>query len=290
LSQQRRLLSALLCLVSALLYGVPALGQAAAPPSTVWLERMAQSMNELTYRGVLSYARDGHLESLRITHAVVEGEPMERLEHLDGERRELIRRGKQLTCIQLDQRFNLFLSRPRTGEGLSGINDHYNVLPGKQERIAGRYAIAVAIMPRDALRYGYRLSLDRDTALLLRSEVVDITGKVLERVQFVDIEIGLPPKKEWFALPESAKPAGAVHAVNADEVLPIERVLEVAQMPWRPQWLPPGFTLAVAPHKPSEDVLTYSDGLAVLSIFIETTQDKAPASPGQASQGATVAY
>src|SRR5690606_25179457 len=122
LLQQRRLLSALLCLVSALLYGVPALAQAAPSSSTVWLERMAQ---------------------------------------LEGERRELIRRGKQLTCIQLDQRFNLFLSRPRTGEGLSGINDHYNVLPGKQERIAGRDAIAVAIMPRDALRYGYRLSLDR---------------------------------------------------------------------------------------------------------------------------------
>ena len=59
-------------------------------------------------------------------------------------------------------------------------------------------------------------------------------------------------------------------------------------MPWRPQWLPEGFVLLVAPRRPSDDVLTYSDGLAVLSVFVAASESQS-AETGRAAQGATVA-
>ncbi len=277
----RRLLSALLCSASVLACAdESAAGRA---QTEQWLNRLARSMGELNYRGVLSYARDNHLESVRITHGILDGEEFERLEHLDGQHREVIRRGKQLTCIQLGQRFNLLFHRRLLKDGLAGLDPYYEVRIGSEDRVAGRRATIVSIRPRDGFRYGYRLALDNDSGLLLRSESLDAAGRVLERLQFVEVEIGQPLKKEWLG---DASPA----AKQPDDRVAIERVVEEAQMPWRPRWLPPGFVLSVAPHRPSEDVLTYSDGIAVLSVFVEAATADLPSGPGRALQGATIAY
>jgi sigma-E factor negative regulatory protein RseB len=121
--------------------------------------------------------------------------------------------------------------------------------------------------------------------LLLRSEAFDANGQMLERLQFVDIEISKTVKPEWLtgiaAQPQPDVVDNIPHA--------IDRVIEETQMSWRPRWLPPGFVLALAPHHPSEDVLTYSDGLAVLSIFVAPAPNGLPADAGWAAQGATVA-
>lgn len=278
-STLRRLLSALLCLAAPFV-------QAAAPApdnasAAAWLNRLAHS-SELSYRGVLSYARADHLESLRVTHGIFNGEKFERLEHLDGARREVIRHGQQLTCIQLGEHFNRFFQRQPSPTDIATLDPYYSVAIGDEDRIAGRRAITLTIAPRDTLRYGYRLALDYDTGLLLRSETLNGKGQVLERLQFVEVEIGQPLKKEW--LGDSV----ATHSNGADKDL-VERVVEESQMPWRPQWLPEGFVLSVAPRRPSDDVLTYSDGLAVLSIFVATASESQSAETGKAAQGATVA-
>jgi sigma-E factor negative regulatory protein RseB len=54
------------------------------------------------------------------------------------------------------------------------------------------------------------------------------------------------------------------------------------------QWLPPGFTPLQTPGE--SRVLSYSDGLAVLSIFVEPEPESAARVEGQARQGATSAY
>lgn len=249
-----------------------------------WLERLAHSMSELNYRGVLSYERGDHLESLRVTHAVIDGEAFERLEHLDGEHREVIRRGEQLLCIQLGQHLNTLLHKPVLKTGLTGLDPYYDVQTGSAGRVAGRPSIDISIKPRDAYRFGYRLALDRDTGLLLRSEALDADGRIMERLQFVDVEIAKTLKPEWL------RGADLSAAPKSSETHNIERVIEETQMPWRPQWLPPGFVLALAPHRPSDDVLTYSDGLAVLSIFVAPGAANMPAGAGRAKQGATIAF
>ena len=45
-------------------------------------------------------------------------------------------------------------------------------------------------MPRDEDRFGYRLWLDEETRLLLKSELIDAEGNALEIFQFNSIVIG----------------------------------------------------------------------------------------------------
>lgn len=273
----RRLLSALLFISSASSWSD-------TEPSAAWLDRLAH-MDELNYRGVLTYTRGDHQESLRVTHGTYNGELYDRLEYLDGARREVIRHGEQLTCIQLGQRLDrLLLHRHLLKAGLANLDAYYVISVSEEGRIAGRRAITLNIKPRDEFRFGYRLALDYDTGLLLRSESLNHFGHVLERLQFVDVQIGEPLKKEWLG------DVRVMSAKSAPDPMPIERVIEESQMSWRPQWLPPGFSLALAPNRSGVDVLTYSDGVAVLSIFVEATKDPLPRGAGSAIQGATVAY
>ena len=166
-------------------------------------------MDELSFRGVLTYTRDDHQESLRVTHGLYNGELYERLEHLDGERREVIRHGEQLTCIQLGQRLDRLFHRHLLKEGLADLDSNYVISIGDEMRIAGRRAIALNIKPRDEFRYGYRLALDYDTGLLLRFESLNHAGHVLERLQFVDVQIGEPLKREWLGDAGAAPAKGA---------------------------------------------------------------------------------
>ena len=239
-------------------------------------------MSELNYRGIMTYTRGEHQEAVRVTHGMYNGEQYERLEHLDGERREVIRHGQQLICIQLGQRLDLLFHRHLLREGLAELDPYYEITVGGEDRVAGRRAINLSIKARDEFRFGYRLALDYDTGLLLRSESVDAMGHVLERLQFVEVDIGQPLKKEWLGDIRTAK--------AAPDPMPIDRVIEEGQMAWKPQWLPPGFALALAPHRPSEEVLTYSDGLAVISVFVEAHAGLLPSGDGSAAQGATNAY
>lgn len=288
MQRSRRLLSALLLWASVFVFAsvcivFPALSRADTADNVNWLDRLAH-MDELNYRGVLTYTRGDHQESLRVTHGIYNGELYERLEHLDGERREVLRHGDQLTCIQLGQRLDSLFHRHLLKTGLENLDPYYVIRVGGEGRVAGRRTITLNIKPRDEFRFGYRLDLDYDTGLLLRSESISPLGHVLERLQFVDVQIGQPLQKEWFgdALASSAK--------SAPDPMPIERVIEEGQMPWRPQWLPPGFSLALAPHRSSDDALTYSDGLAVFSVFVESAKEPLPLGGGSATQGATVAY
>ncbi len=278
----RRLLSALF-LVGWVVALPPAVRADEDAASARWLDRLAH-MEQLNFRGVLIYSREGHQESLRVTHGRYGAEIYERLEHLDGEHREIIRRDERLVCIQLGQRFERLLHRHLLRAGLDNLDPNYSVAVGAESRVAGRRAVTLDIKPRDDFRFAHRLAVDYETGLLLRAEALNRVGHVLERLQFVDVEISPVFKREWLG---EAQPAAARAAADP---LPIERVIEEGQMPWRPRWLPPGFTLALAPHRTGDNVLTYSDGLAVMSVFVEPAHEPLPSRAGIAKQGATVAY
>jgi len=250
-------------------------------PAAVWLGRFSRGMAELSYHGVLTYESGDHLESLRVTHGRVGGETYERLEHLDGDHREVIRRGEQLTCIYLGQRLSRLFRQPKGGHNgnLTGLEAHYDVRLEGESRVAGRRSMGVRIKPRDEYRFGYRLPLDYDTGLLLRSELLTADGRILERFQFVEVTIG-PLKPEWVSnepVVRNAVPASAP-------------AIAAAPPGWTPHWLPAGFALSNMPRATPEDVQTYSDGLAVMSVFVEPAEEPLPTAEGRAQQGATVAY
>lgn len=268
----------------------------------LWLERLSVGLNrsgveceenrQYSYRGVFIYQYGDHSESLRITHGRVDGQQYERLEHLDGERREIILRGEQLTRIQADNRLTRFYRKQNAlRAGLGDLQRNYILRSLGDTRIADRSAIVLAIEPRDELRYGYRLTLDQDTALILGWELLDNDDRMLERFRFTTIDIDDLLPAAWVAEPAGADALAS--APRGGESGPVANDGEPTAIDprWRPEWLPPGFDLTLPVSHPDEQVQTYSDGLAVISVFLERTDDvQHDMGDGVTRRGATVAY
>jgi sigma-E factor negative regulatory protein RseB len=256
------------------------------------LDRMSHSFRELNYQGSFSFEQGGSMQSLRIAHAVIDGEEYERLQYMDGDKREIIRRGHALNCVHpghhllrfYEQQQNLRFSPVNE----AGIGEFYQFVLAGQGRVAGRDVDNLLISPKDSHRFGYRLSLDKESGLLLRTELIGRNNEVLERFQFADIIIGEPLDKAFFD--------GAEYSYHAEHIAPTEDkpVQIVAERSWQLKWLPRGFTPVVANRKVlNDDMATFTDGLTVFSVFLERNVDAqslARGAEGSAQKGATTAY
>ncbi|MCC5887347.1 MAG: MucB/RseB C-terminal domain-containing protein [Gammaproteobacteria bacterium] len=291
----------------------------------VWLDRMHTALAELSYHGEFSYFHGGELASLSIAHAVRDGVRHERLVHLNGTPREVVRHGDKVTCVLHpgDRLIDLEESVPAGpfaqsyGRVLDGLPKGYRAMLTGEDRIAGRMAVQLRIEPEESDRYGYRLWLDRETALLLRSELLDSSDKPLEIFQFVRIEIGGPieasmleaSKGDHLVMHELVKRERvapgrmAAERAGAAPSLAVETLAAAASpapapegqdVEWEAGWLPSGFAMASAdirrvPSRPDSVAnLVYSDGMATFSVFLE----RAPANLAPvhvARHGATVA-
>lgn len=278
----------LLCLA-----GAP--GRAEDPAN--WLGEMDRAFADLDYDGVFSYYTGTDLATLRIVHKVVGGERRERLVHLDGAPREIVRRGDELARILLpgDRHLELEDSIPSGpfarafASSFGRIPGHYSLAYGGESRIAGRLADQVIVTPRDADRYGYRLWLDRENRLLLRSEMLGTQGERLEIFQFASIQFGdqvdpaaLEPTRRRDARVLRFRLAGDPRAASR------------SPGGWRAGWLPPGFSMAMADvrrapaQRSAVYTMMYTDGLAAFSLFVE--EMPAAKAPRMVSRhGATVA-
>ncbi len=290
--------TALRCIGLLVLVLLASVVRAASPESPeAWLERMNVALSELTYQGEFSYFHGGDLSSLQLAHAVVDGTRHERLVHLNGSPREIIRKGDRVTCIlhpgdrllDLDESIPAGPFAQAYSRSLTSLPDDYSARFGPSDRIAGRDAIQIEIAPASADRYGYRLWLDRETALLLRSELVDGSDRPLEIFQFVRIEIGGDVDMAMLEAPDGDDFV-QYHLTFADD----EAERESGQVDWEPGWLPSGFEMAswdirrVPAREHAVASMVYSDGLASFSIFLERAPD-AQSPVHHARHGATVA-
>ena len=278
--------------------------QAADAQSTnVLLQRMNDAFVNLSYDGLFSYFNGGELASLRVVHKVVDGVQRERLVHLNGAPREIVRHGDDVSCIVMPGDDLIMLensipagpfARAFLGQ-FDRIADTYMVGEYGEGRVAGRLATRVAISPKDNHRYGYRLWLDQETALLLRSELVDHEGNKLEIFMFSQLRFGdavLDSDLE----PEDAQGAMISHLTlqPANKQVLTAPVEADTSMRWATRWLPAGFKMATADlrRKPASGQnvrsLMYTDGLAAFSIFIEPMPERGAASM-VSQNGATVA-
>ena len=269
----------------------------AAPPAT-WLDDMNRAFTALDYDGVFSYYAGADMATLRVVHMVVDGERQERLAHLNGPPREIIRRGASVACILSpdDALAELAASIPAGpfARAFSGsfdrISSHYGVSYSGLGRVAGRAAHRIAVTPKDRDRYGYRLWLDRDNRLLLRSELVDADGARLELFQFTHILFGEDVSPAALE-PDAGEGMRITHFKFANSAA---ASLEQPAKRWRSGWVPAGFSMAAADirHTPAKrkqvNTLMYTDGLTAFSIFVEDMPSAGAASL-VTRNGATIA-
>lgn len=258
-------------LSSALLAIFPAGPVSAAPKvpqkAEALLQRMAASLTRENYAGVISYLRGSQLESIELVHSYREGVESERITWLTGAEREIIRRGQD-TTVYVERGVT-----PNTGLSLGSVSrsfseniqvymPYYDLSLTGRDRVAGRPTLELSIRPRRADRYGYRLSVDESTGLLLRSAMYDPgRDQTLEVMQFARIDF-----------PAAIRAAQLLPTLGIGEATEAEAGSSrrhKAKPNWQVGWLPQGFTHSGRQHDSARGAM-FTDGLASLSIFVES--------------------
>lgn len=255
-----------------------------------WLNRAVAAAKTQNYSGVYVYHHGEHVEVLRVLHrADAQGE-QEKVEVLDGTPRQFLRVNSDVYChlpdgrhVRLERNASrrffpaLLPADPRT------LLAYYDVRLGGAERVAGRNAQVVTLAPRDGYRHRVNLWLDRRTGLPLKSRVLNENGGVVSMFVFSEIQIGQAPDAKHFQNDLSGKrivQASLDMAVDSGWFVRPPPGYEKKQEAVRPM---PGKSAPVT-H------LVFSDGLSVLSMFIEPIDPDAQKLTGLSTEGAISVY
>ncbi len=285
------------CLAAVLYATTPhASADNAAADVRVWLTRMAHAVNNTSYQGIFIYRHGEQMETLRIIHQGDGTRSLERLVSLSGPAREIIRDRDMVRCILRDKKavvvdksqWRQDLPKALAGDATVLARNYRFAVEG-QDRVAGRITHIVAIQPKDAFRYGYRLWLDTDTAIALRSDLLDEQGMSLEQTVFTEIE-QLAQVPQNLLQPETGAADYAWYRQDSppQDTAPNQRT-------WHAATLPQGFTLTryqaqTIPDGMAVDHLVFSDGLAVVSAYVKPDQTPDATPHGVTRMGAMQVY
>jgi sigma-E factor negative regulatory protein RseB len=263
-----------------------------------WLEDMSTALRTLDYDGTFVYLHDGKLEAMRIIHQADGGVEKERLVSLTGSAREVLRDNKAVTCIMPDSK-SVMVGQSRQPQrfhevpsDLDSLRAHYHLEVLGDDRVAGQMARVVAITPRDAYRYGYRFWIGKQSKMMLKSALIGVDGEAIEQVMFTRLGLGrqvaeadLEPslsgqEYSWYRQSGDKPPAAAGTGMPA----------------WKVQHMPGGFHMTnyqqrrMRPDSAGAEHLVFSDGLATVSVYVETVAGDSKPFAGLSSMGAVNAY
>lgn len=243
------------------------------------LTSMVEAVHQLNYEGTLVYQFFNKLETLQITHTVNENGERERLISLNGVPKQVIRDNASVVCINPQTRSvsvgNRLLSKgfqAMLALDVQKLSGFYQFSLAGKERIAGRGADVVLISPLDGYRYGYRLYLDQETHLPLKTQMLDPRGQAVSQLMFTSIRIDDALKDELNGL-----------SVERDDYQWEQGEQKKSQatdsgVQWSFSRLPPGFeiTLETRGYLGSDqkevEHLVLSDGLASVSVYLEKVE------------------
>ena len=295
--------SAVGCVLALALCGAHAEPGVSIEPREVreWLMRIHNAASQRNYQGTFVVSAAGAVSSARISHFFEGADQFEWIEPLDGQARHVLRHNSEvhtlwpLSRVALVEQRDVVTSFPSLLLGGDDrIAEFYDVQVLVPERAAGHDANVLLLRPRDEFRYGYRLWSDRQTGLLLRVEVLNERGEVLEVSAFSDVLIGVRSRPETVLQPMRT-PAG--YRVIKLQLQPTQldtegwelRKLVAGFKPLNCFRRPLGAALSAdAKHPPTTAVhAVFSDGITYVSVFIEPYDEGRHLHPMLASAGAT---
>ena len=248
-----------------------------------WLMKINNAARTLSYSGVLVYVDGNRIETLRVIRRVeAEGSIRQRIYALNGVPREIVRDSERVRVYAPDAKIGISESQWASNRGplnplpgdLKALLQFYRVIVGPVKRIVDRAAQQILILPKDHLRYGYKLWADKQTGLLLKIALTNPRRRPIEQYLFTEIEIGgdipasalepVTPREDLFWY-------GDVHTDRED--LPDTGDMRYGN--WAVGELPEGFVLTrkIRRFSPTRSKMVehyvYSDGLATVSVFVE---------------------
>jgi len=250
------------------------------------LERAAVALASRDYAGVYVHTAAGQSESFRVARRVDPGADRERVEALEGARREIVRTGSEVHVFLPASR-TVRIERRVATAGFPQVLDRaphqlvgpYRLVPAGSGRVASRDADIVRLHAGDEVRHSREVWLDRESGLPLKVRVLDRSGVTLEQIAFSEVRIGRRVSADRVGPGPQAGYAGwDVQTVTAD--LPPGAVAPEAAPLGAGFRLIGGVLRRAAGDVPAAVHWTYSDGLAVVSLFVEE-------GPGISSTGST---
>lgn len=264
-----------------------------------WLRRMHEASRNRSYIGTFVVSAGGAMSSARIWHVCEGKQQMERVETLTGAPRSIFRHNDRVMTFLPEHK--VARSEKRESLGLfpelfqsadSRIADFYKVRQEGSERVAGVEADMIMLIPKDAMRFGYRVWTERKNGLVVKLQTLDTDGRVLEQAAFSELQLDAPVKMDKL-----------LQMMNKVEGYRVEKPVLVKTTAIAQGWVlnapVAGFqsvscykrpvTAAAPPAVDGQEPLQwiFSDGLASVSIFIEPLDRKRHLQESSLSMGAT---
>lgn len=284
---------------------------AAAAPTTAsiaevrslndWLLRMHQASLNRSYVGTFVVSAGGNMSSAKIWHVCEGTQQVERVETLTGAPRSIFRHNDQVTTFMPDHKVARTEKRESLGlfpqlfeSADSRIADFYKFRQEGMERVAGVDADITTLVPRDRLRFGYRVWSERNNGLVVKLQTFDADGKVVEEAAFSELQLDAP-----VSMSQLIQMMGKVQGYRLDK--PVLVRTTAAAEGWTLKTPVAGFNAMSCYKRPASAAggadkgasgegplqWIFSDGLASVSIFMEPFDRQRHVRESALSLGAT---
>ena len=297
-----RPVGAMALLTAGLLLGGPVLAQvgSTSQPGTrtvnEWLSRMHEASRQRAYTGTLVVSAGSSMSASKVWHVCDGSQQMERIDTLTGPPRTTIRRNNEVITFEPETKtafvekrdsLGVFPELLRTPSNL--IPQFYSARETGVQRVAGHLADMVEILPKDELRFGYRIWSERQTGLVVKLQTLGQQGNVLEQMSFSELQLDAQVSMDKLQKLMKDTRGYEVHK-------PLLKKTTAEAEGWRLKEAVPGFTAmschtrdAGAAQSPGAAPMqwVFSDGLASVSLFVEPFDAQRHGQEKAAAVGAT---
>lgn len=275
-------------------------GTAQANQDEAWtvLQKASQAAHELSYKGVFVYQSGSATKSVQLTHTNYGHGEYARMMVLDGSPREVLSQGNDASIyspknekVLIEKKRGQSMFPALLPVNLDAVKHCYQAQLGAFERVGGRDAQVVTLLPKDHMRYGFRFWADKEYGLLLKVVMLSDQGLPLEQIGFSQLAWMEDQNMDWFRPKFDPNKAYVMGSENAQP-----SKVESSDMDFGVTELPQGYrkidqVKQMVPGKqaPVTQVI-FSDGLSSISLFIEPLVKGTPPRVGHTLVGATNIY
>ncbi len=244
-----------------------------------WLEKMGNALSTLNFEASFVVLRPGlDSEPYLWRHGVMDdGTQVEQLNLLNGPGREAVRVGSKVSYFEPNvQPYTLAsdtINGPLPDEFLAnpmGMIDAYELVLVGKSRVSGRAAQQIRVVSKDRSRFGFNLWLDQDSGLILKLDMLDLKGQLLEQIQVTELDITDKPNPFFDRLMAASLP----------------EKIDIAPVPDRPKRWAVGY-LPEGMKEVKRDIhrlpitgnvveyMLFSDGLVDVSVYLQNSDEVA---------------
>lgn len=251
------------------------------------LERLSQSLRQLNYNTSFVVVKNNQAEPYHWLHGIIKKQSNEKgnadnieleiLALLNGPRRDILRVNNTVSYIEPEYAPYSIRSEQISGpiptvfgRDVGILENNYHFVSVGKNRVLGRAAQLIRIVPKDLHRFGYWLWLDQQSGLLLKLAVVTRQGKLLEQIQFTHLDI-------TDTLSENLK---QLQTTELPKIIDIAAKQQNADLAWQVNWLPDGFESIksdrhrINSNKQAVEFMLFNDGLIDISVYVNPSKDK----------------